>query len=63
MNQFKIARPTAADRACGSKPRTNRHYAFNPLQPKPDPGGFMFLLIGSSLAVCLIALAIAILSQ
>jgi len=61
MQPYKYQRPTAADRACGSKPHTNRHYEFNPLRPKPHAGGFMFLVIGSTLAVVAIALAIAML--
>lgn len=60
MQQYHHHRPTASDRLCGSK----RSYAFRgPLKPKRDSGGFLFVVIGSSLAVVAIALAIALVSQ
>ena len=34
-----------------------------PPPPSSEPGGFMFIVIGASLAVCVLALAIALLSQ
>ena len=57
MQTYKYHRPTPADRLC--RP-VRRH---NPPPPAADPGGFMFVVIGGSLAVCLVALAIALLSQ
>jgi hypothetical protein len=57
MQEYQHHRPTAADRLC--RP-VRRH---NPPPAAPDPGGFIFVVIGSSLAVIVVAMAIALLSQ
>ena len=57
MQEYKYHRATTADRLC--RP-VSRH---NPPPADPDPGGFIFVVIGSSLAVIVVAMAIALLSQ